>query len=614
MNEYWKWLALGGLLIVIIYEEVRAYRLRHESKKREELFQIVTENAADMIALVDVKGYRIYNSPAYKRVLGYSAAELGETSAFDQIHPDDRFNVLEAARAARNTGVGKKLEYRIRHKDGTWRVLESVAGTIRDEKGEVAKLVIVNRDITDRKRAEEQAEHNSFHDGLTHLPNRRLFLDRLQHLFERAQRNPDRQYALMFVDLDGFKVFNDAMGSAAGDQVIVEISQRLNSCLRDEDTISRPQDEFAMHNAVLSRMGGDEFTILLEGVTDPSDAMRAAQRILTAVAKPFSLDDRAVHVSASVGIALSATTHSHAEDLLQDADAAMRRAKALGGSRCEVFDEAMHTRAVQRLKLEAELREALDQHQFRVYYQPIVQLSTRQITGFEALLRWHHPAQGVISPYHFIDAAEDTGLLFAAGHWLILEACRQLQAWKISNPELGTVTVSVNLSAKQFADARFVTDLQSAIRATGVEPSRLQLEMTEGVAAADPKLTVTVVSYLKHLGIGVILDDFGSGNSSLNALRQFPVEALKIDRSLIDGMLADRGTCDTVELIIMLAHKLRLKVIAEGIETIKQFQQLHELGCDLGQGYLFSKPVEAKEAELVVRRSASLQRANAVRV
>ena len=614
MNEYWKWLPLGGLLIVIIYQEVRAYRLRQESKKRDELFQIVTENAADMIALVDVKGYRIYNSPAYKRVLGYSAAELGETSAFDQIHPDDRFNVLEAARAARNTGVGKKLEYRIRHKDGTWRVLESVAGTIRDEKGEVAKLVIVNRDITDRKRAEEQAEHNSFHDGLTHLPNRRLFLDRLQHLFERAQRNPDRHYALMFVDLDGFKVFNDAMGPAAADQVIVETSQRLNSCLRDEDTISRPQDEFAMHNAVLSRMGGDEFTILLEGVTDPSDAMRAAQRILTAVAKPFSLDDRAVHVSASVGIALSATTHTHAEDLLQDADAAMRRAKALGGSRCEVFDEAMHTRAVQRLKLEAELREALEQHQFRVYYQPIVQLSTRQITGFEALLRWHHPAQGVISPYHFIDAAEDTGLLFAAGHWLILEACRQLQAWKISNPELGAVTVSVNLSAKQFADARFVTDLQSAIRATGVEPSRLQLEMTEGVAAADPKLTVTVVSYLKHLGIGVILDDFGSGNSSLNALRQFPVEALKIDRSLIDGMLADRGTCDTVELIIMLAHKLRLKVIAEGIETIKQFQQLHELGCDLGQGYLFSKPVEAREAELVVRQSASPLRANAVRV
>jgi EAL domain-containing protein (putative c-di-GMP-specific phosphodiesterase class I) len=220
----------------------------------------------------------------------------------------------------------------------------------------------------------------------------------------------------------------------------------------------------------------------------------------------------------------------------------------------------------------------------------------------------------VISPYHFIDAAEDTGLLFAAGHWLILEACRQLQAWKINTPELGTVTVSVNLSAKQFADARFVTDLQAAIRATGVEPSRLQLEMTEGVAAADPKLTVTVVSYLKHLGIGVILDDFGSGNSSLSSLRQFPVEALKIDRSLIEGMLADRGTCDTVELIIMLAHKLRLKVIAEGIETLKQFQQLHELGCDLGQGYFFSKPVEAKEAEVVVCQSASLLRANAVRV
>ncbi len=614
INEYWKWLALAGLVAGNIYQAIRSYRFRQESEKREELFQIVTENAADMIALVDVKGYRIYNSPAYKRVLGYSSAELGETSAFDQIHPDDRFKVLEAARAARDTGVGKKLEYRIRHKDGTWRVLESVAGTIRNEKGEVSKLVIVNRDVTDRKRAEAQAEHNSFHDGLTRLPNRRLFLDRLQHLFDRAQRNPDRHYGLLFVDLDGFKVFNDAMGPAAGDQVIVQISQRLSSCLRGEDTISRPQDEFAMRNAVLSRMGGDEFTILLEGVTDPSDAMRAAQRILLAVSKPFSLDGRDVHVTASVGIALSATTHTHAEDLLQDADVAMRRAKALGGSRCEVFDEAMHTRAIQRLKLESELREALEHRQFRVYYQPIVQLSTRQITGFEALLRWHHPAQGVISPYHFIDAAEDTGLLFAAGHWLILEACRQLQAWKINNPELGAVTVSLNLSAKQFADARFVTDLQAAIRATGVEPSRLQLEMTEAVAATDPKLTVTVVSYLKHLGIGVVLDDFGSGNSSLNALRQFPVQALKIDRSLIDGMLADRGTLDTVELIIMLAHKLRLKVIAEGIETLKQFQQLHDLGCDLGQGYFFSKPVEAKEAESVLRQfAAPLLRANAVR-
>ncbi len=613
MTVYWLWAALSALIILAIYQEIRAYRCKQESKRRDELFQIVTENAADMIALVDVKGYRLYNSPAYKRVLGYSSAELGETSAFDQIHPDDRFKVLEAAREARSTGVGKKLDYRIRHKDGTWRVLESMAGTIRDEKGDVAKLVIVNRDITDRKLAEQRAEHNSFHDGLTGLPNRRLFLDRLQLLYERSQRNPERQYAVLFVDLDSFKVFNDLMGPAAGDSVITEVGRRLGACLRGEDTVARSQDEFAMRNALLSRMGGDEFTILLEGVTDPSDAMRAAQRILLAVAKPIVVETREVRTSASVGIAVSAVTHTRPEDLLQDADVAMRRAKALGGSRCEVFDEAMHTHAVNRLNLEAELRDALEQKQFRVYYQPIVQLATKQVTGFEALLRWNHPRQGLISPYHFIDAAEDTGLMFSAGHWLIVEACKQLQAWKSENPAMGAMTVSVNLSARQFADARFVSDLQTAIRETGVEPSRLQLEMTEGVAAADPKLTVTVLSYLKHLGIGVILDDFGTGHSSLNGLRHFPVDALKIDRSLIDGMLVDRGTCDTVEIIILLAHKLRLKVIAEGIENVKQLQQLQELGCDLGQGYFFSKPVEASAAEQILRPPVVDGRSNVAR-
>ncbi|MGB7824402.1 MAG: GGDEF domain-containing phosphodiesterase [Candidatus Sulfotelmatobacter sp.] len=291
-----------------------------------------------------------------------------------------------------------------------------------------------------------------------------------------------------------------------------------------------------------------------------------------------------MRTSASVGIAVSTPTHARAEDLLQDADVAMRRAKALGGSRCELFDEAMHTRAVNRLKLEAELREAIDQHQFRVFYQPIVQLATKQITGFEALLRWQHPEQGLISPYHFIDAAEDSGLLSAAGHWLILEACKQLQTWKNEHPAMAAMTISVNLSAKQFADARFINELQAAIRETGVEPSRLQLEMTETVTATDPKLTVTVLSYLKHLGIGVILDGFGTGNSSLCGLRQFPVEALKIDRSLVSGILTDRGTRDTVELIILLADKLKLKVIAEGIETAKHWEHLRDFGCNLGQG------------------------------
>lgn len=594
--EHWQTIAFAALALLVVFEEIRIFKIAQESKKREELFQIVTENAADMIALVDVKGNRLYNSPAYKRVLGYSAAELGETSAFDQIHPDDRFKVLEAAREARSSGVGKKLEYRIRHKDGSWRVLESVAGTIRNEKGEVAKLVIVNRDITERKRAEELAEHNSYHDGLTGLPNRHLFLDRLQHLYARAQRHGEHQFAVLFVDLDGFKVFNDTMGPVVGDQVIVEIGHRLGACLRDEDTVSRPQDELVTRNAVLSRMGGDEFTILLESVDDPAGPMRVGQRILSSIAALFMVEGREVRTSASIGIALGTSAHKKAEDILQDAEVAMRRSKALGGGRCEVFDEAMHSRAVHRLKLEDELLQALRKHEFRVCYQPIVDLKTKQITCFEALLRWQHPEQGLISPFKFIDAAEDTGLLFATGQWLILQACQQLRAWEIEHPTRKAVCISVNLSAKQFADARFVAELQSVMRETGVEPARLLLEMTETVAAADPKLTVEVLARLKHLGVGVVLDDFGTGNSSLSALRQFSLDALKIDRSLIGEMLSDRSSADAVDLMIVLAHKLKVKTIAEGIETVKQLEHLRELGCDLGQGYLFSQPIESAAA------------------
>ncbi len=396
------------------------------------------------------------------------------------------------------------------------------------------------------------------------------------------------------------------MGSALADQVIMEMGRRLNSCLREQDTIARPQDDLALKNAVLSRLGGDEFTILLEDVGDPSDAMRAANRILASLSDPIALEGRTIRASASIGIAVSKPTHMRADDLLQDADVAMRRAKAMGGARCEVFDEAMHTRAVNRLKLEAELRQAVEQHEFRVLYQPIVQLETRSIAGFEALLRWQHPEQGLISPDKFIDAAEDTGLLFSAGLWLIIETCSQLRAWK---DEREPVTINVNLSARQFADPRFLPELQSAIRHNGVDPSRLRLEMTEAVAAADPKRSQVLLSDLRKIGIGVILDDFGAENCSLNGLRRFPLRLFKIDRSLIAEMLTDRGTGDTVDLIILLAHKLKLKVVASGIETTQQFDRLRELGCDLGQGYLFSQPVEAEIAGNLLRDPTPLLQA-----
>ncbi len=592
---------LVSLLVLLIGQQVWLYLVRRKARNHEELFRIVTENAADMIALVDVKGRRLYNSPAYKRILGYSAAELGETTAFEQIHPDDRFKVLEAARQARETGIGKRLEYRIKHKDGSWRVLESIASTVRDSRGEVSKLVIVNRDVTDRRRAEERLEHHVFHDPLTGLPNRRLSLERLQNAFVKARRGSGKQYALLLADIDHFKALNESMGASAGDQVLQQIGRRLSSCLRGEDG-SAGREPGA--EAALSRLGGDEFAILLESVSDPSDAMRVARQVLEVVAEPFFVEDREVRTSMSIGIALSTLSHERPEDMLKDADIAMRRAKSLGGSRCEVFDEAMHTRAVGRLRLESDLRKALAERQFRVHYQPVIQLDSRQVVSFEALLRWEHPTQGLISPYRFIEAAEDTGILVSIGHWLILQACRELRQWDLNHSDK-CVCITVNVSARQFADARLATDIQDALRDTGVDPSRLQLEITESIAATDPRLTVTVLSHLKHLGIGVILDDFGIGTASLRGLWQFPVDALKIDRSLIMDMQTDRSSADIVDLIVALAHKMQLRVIAEGIETSRQLERLLELGCEFGQGYYFSQPLESKAAHQFLRQQVA---------
>jgi diguanylate cyclase (GGDEF)-like protein/PAS domain S-box-containing protein len=597
----WVWIALGVLALLVIGEELRILHAYREFRKKDEIFEVVTENAADMIALVDVKGRRLYNSPSYKRVLGYTPAELSETSSFEQIHPDDRMRVLEAARQARESGVGKRLEYRIKHKDGSWRVLESIASTIRDAKGEVAKLVIVNRDITERKHAEQQLEYNLFHDLLTGLPNRRMFLDRLQSAFARARREAGRDYALLLANVDHFKAFNETMGTKAGDQILTEIARRLSGALR-QDAASAQERIASSAEVGLFRLGGDEFTLLLETVGDPSDAMRIARRMQAAVAVPFSVEGREVRASIRFGIALSTALHTRPEDVLKDADVAMRRARALGGSRCEVFDEAMHSRAVGRLKLESDLRTALAERQFRIHYQPVIELKTRRILSFEALLRWEHPTQGLISPDRFIEAAEDTGILVSIGHWLLVQACWQLREWEVNDRSGSPMNVTVNVSGRQFADARLANEIQDALQQTGVDPSRLQLEMTEKIAAADPKLTITVLSHLRHLGIGMVLDDFGTGSMPLVALTRFPVDALKIDRSLIREMQSDRGTSDIVELIILLAHKMKLKVIAEGIETSRQLERLIELGCDYGQGYFFSQPMEAKAALIFMRQ------------
>ncbi len=589
---------IGALFVALLgLMALRMHHLQRAAKRREELFQIITENAADMIALVDMKGRRLYNSPAYKRILGYSAAELGETSAFEQIHPDDRFKVIEAARQARESGIGERLEYRVRHKDGTWRVLESIASAIRDKKGDVAKLVIVNRDITQRKRAEEQLEHNWFHDPLTGLPNRRVFLDRLQQFFAQAQRRPQHRFAVLLMDIDRFKAFNDSMGNAAGDELINEVGRRLSLCLRQDDTLARPARQPGGGGEAVSRLGGNEFAVLLDAITDPSDAVRVAQRIQAAMSEPFVVEGHEVRASASVGITVYTSAHKRVEDLLQEADVAMRRAKSLGGARYEIFDEAMHTGATRRLQLESELKKAVENRQFHVHYHPIVNLTDKKVVGFEAELRWQHPTQGLISPAKFLEAAEDAGLLVSIGQWLLSEVCRQLQHWQAKNPAGDQPFVAVNLSSGQLADRELVSKLRLILRETGIQPACLQLELSEKVAMADARLTASALSQLRQLGVGVVLDDFAAESSSLRQLRNFSLIALKLDRGLVDELLSQRGASDIVELALALAHKLGLKTMAKGVETSKQFERLRDLGCDLGQGLMFSRPLEPDAAQ-----------------
>jgi diguanylate cyclase (GGDEF)-like protein/PAS domain S-box-containing protein len=596
--------SLAVLLVVVAAQQLWIYFTYRRAKKRDELFRIITENAADMIALVDTKGRRLYNSPAYKRILGYSAAELAETPVFEQIHPDDRFKVLEAAREARATGVGRALQYRLRHKNGSWRILESTASTIKNSNGEVEKLVIVNRDVTPRVEAEEKLAHNALHDALTGLPNRRLFLDRLERCHTQAQRDSAFRYALLLADIDGFKNLNHRLGSAAGDQALIEISRRLEACLRKTDVLSRP-GETPSGDLILSRVGGDEFAVLLEACSDPSDMLRVAERIQSAASAPLVLRQGQASCSFSIGIALSTSGQARADDLLRDVETALRRAQAMGRGRAELFDPAMHNRAVGRLKLESDLRTALNHGQLRVRFQPVFQINPRQIVGFEALIRWQHPEQGLISPGAFLYAAEDSGLMALIDQWVIRQACLQLPLWRTLSP---TLHVAVNLSARHFASPQLLDGLKSCLRDAAIPPNLLQLAITQATAMADPDRAVSVFAQLRRLEISTALDNFGTSPVSLAALRRLSPDVLKIDRALVAKMQSDRATNDVVDLTLTLATKLTRNVVAQGVESTAQLDRLHALGCRLAQGYFFSPPLDSQSAQQFLATHSRLAR------
>ena len=609
LKEWVRGLACVVLLfdIYTLYQHLQLQRIRRQLAERDQLFQLITENAADMIAVVDGTGQRIYNSPAYQHVLGYSAEELKTTSSIEQVHPDDRARVLEAAHKARSTGQGQRLEYRIRHKDGSWRILESTASAVRNQKGETEKLVIVNRDISERKRAEEMLAHSAFHDGLTNLPNRALFLDRLQRAFVLSKRHTDYKFAVLFIDIDEFKVFNDSLGHTVGDEVLVQIGKRLTASLREVDTIARPQLGTAPKDDTLARVGGDEYTVLLEDIRNPSDAIRVAERLQNRLAAPFSAHGYDIVVTASVGIALSTAVCAHAEDLLRDANIAMYRAKRTGKARCEVFDTAMHAGAVRRLELETELRKSLELGGFRTHYQPIISLKTGRITGFEALTRWQH-GDRLLSPAEFIAVADETGLIIPMNRLLLREACEQLRSWQSQFPAEPPLTMSVNVTSKEFASPHLAKGIGETLKQTGLDPNHLQLEITETIAMGDPEKAASVLAELKALGVRLSVDDFGTGYSSLSRLQQFPVDSLKIDRAFISCMDSDVDSDKIVRIIIMLAQNLGLVTVAEGTETEEQVNQLKALDCGFAQGYYFSKPADHQAiSDLLLKVNQSSQ-------
>ncbi len=604
--QYWTdlkdWVrALAALVLLFdlytMYQHMQLQKVRRQLADRDELFQLITENAADLIAVVDGAGNRIYNSPAYFKVLGYSEEELSASSSIDQIHPSDRERVLQAAAKARASGHGERLEYRMRHKNGDWRILESTASPIQNSNHALDRLVIVNRDITERKRAEEMLEHRALHDVLTELPNRALFVDRLQHSLIRARRHSDYTFVVLFIDIDGFKVLNDSLGHSAGDELLIQVAKRLSAGFRETDTISRSGPGMKPNSSddSLARLGGDEFTVLLDDVSEPSDAIRVARRILDKIALPFNIGGQQIVISASIGIAASSNAYEGAEDLLRDAEIAMYRAKQAGKARCEVFDPAMHSSAVRRLKLETDLRRGMEHGELLVYYQPIISLESGKIVGFEALSRWK-TVQGMVSPLDFIPVADETGLIIPMNRALYLESCQQLKSWQSKLNCTPPLTMSLNITPRQFAQPDLAKEIGQILAQSGIEPSAVNLEITETIAMGDADRAFSVLSDLKALGVRLSIDDFGTGYSSLSRLPRFPIDALKIDRVFISQMSSDHDNHEIVRLIIMLAHSLGLKVVAEGTETQEEVNELKHLKCEMVQGFLYSPPVDSVKA------------------
>lgn len=557
-------------------------RISNALKESEEYFRTAFDHAAGM-AVINPEGQWQQVNESLCSMLGYTADEL-LTNGFQAItHADDLGNDLaKLYQLLENKIPNYQLEKRYCHKTGhdVW-VLQS-ASLIRESDGKPRHVILQIQDISDRKKAEELIHHAAFHDALTGLPNRTLFADRLAMAVERAKRSAHFQFAVIFIDLDRFKIVNDSLGHDMGDKLLKDLSRRLEICLRTVDTVAR--------------LGGDEFAVLLDGIHSVEDATEIAERIQTSLKKPFDLEGHEFFTTASMGIAYSMQGYERLEDILRDADTAMYKAKANGKARHEVFDSQMHTRAIQALTVENELRRALDKGEIVPYFQPVVELKTGKIVGFEALARWNHPERGLVSPADFIPLAEETGLIVPVGFSMLRQACKEIVKWQKKH-KLPELSISVNLSGKQFKQATLIEEIKEILFETKLSAYCLKLEITETIVMENTAVTIEMLKQLKSIGVQISIDDFGTGYSSLSYLHRFPFDVLKIDRSFVSRMTMDRESFGIVKTITTLAAELEKSVIAEGVEKIEHQRMLSEIGCQYGQGYLFSKPLDALSAE-----------------
>lgn len=578
-------------IIGIVYLTYQTYLKNIESAERhvselkesEERFRSAFDYAAIGMALVSPEGRWLQVNHSLCDIVGYSEQELLEMDFQSITHPDDLAAILtHTHQLLEGKTPTHHTEKRYVHKSGqeVW-VFLSIS-RIRDAQTGLPRLIFQIQDIADRKRAEHQLLHDAFHDNLTGLPNRALFVDRLKQALARTKRLGQHKFAVLFLDLDRFKVINDSLGHMVGDQLLVGIARRLETCLRPGDTVAR--------------LGGDEFTILLEDICDTNEAVQVAQRVEKELSLPFNLRGHEVFTSVSIGIAPGETGYNRPDEILRDADTAMYRAKSLGKARHEVFDKAMHAQAINLLQLETDLRRAVEREEFFLHYQPIISLETGAISGFEALLRWQHPAHGLISPAEFIPVAEETGLILPIGHWALREACRQANAWQQQMPGYANLSISVNLSGKQFSQPLLVEQVNQVLQETNLNPGSLKLEITETVVMENIEAATNMLGQLRALGVKSSIDDFGTGYSSLSYLHRFPSSTLKIDRAFVSRMTDHSDNLEIVRTIIMLARNLGMDVVAEGAETKEQVEQLRALECDYVQGFYFSKPLSAAAA------------------